>query len=116
MYKMRKIFVFIGLLVLLAVVFSTNTTALTQVKANQSKNDFSVEKINSSPFIQPHTISFTSLQGKGNNNNPIVRWYAAIVVLKPLIKKQLTTHSFSDQTISRSEKISILLFPFHFFW
>ena len=115
MYTMRKIIVFIGLLVLLSVVLSTNKTALPQVKANQSQTDFSVGKINSYPFIQPHTISFTSLQSKGNNN-PIVKWYAAIVVLKPLIKKQLATPSFSDQTISRSEKISILLFPFHFFW
>jgi hypothetical protein len=111
----RKIIAFLALIVVFVVVHHTAETTVAKKQATQSNLDFSAESIHCTAFIQPHTLSIVSLQSK-NYSNPIARWQDVFILESANILKINYLNTFLEQDINRCKKVSILLFPFHFFW
>jgi len=108
-------------LILLAVVaamfFVTNgeQDLAASIATEKSKSSYSDEGLHAFSFIQPkadHHVVSESKTGNGSFvktiHNPFVLAFG-FVVFKPLQK-------FLFQDSNRCESVSLLIFPFHFFW
>ncbi|MDG1872036.1 MAG: hypothetical protein P8I78_08765 [Flavobacterium sp.] len=111
----KKTVFFIGLIFLFFVAFSaTEYSSLIKVE-KQSSTKFSLESIQNPAFIQPQPHYTANVQLE-KDSNPIIKWQAAFLTASTAVKKLSCSKAYINQDINRCEKVSILLFPFHFFW
>jgi hypothetical protein len=111
----RKIVVLIGLSIAFSVAFNADETRIDKIQLEKSSPSFSDDKIHSSVFIQPQAITAFAINSK-TINNAIVKWLENFLIVIPDFKVQKHFNTFLNQDINRCEKVSILLFPFHYFW
>lgn len=115
MNRIQKIFVYIGLIILFLFAFSANKIAVSSIQPEKNKTSFSVEKNHSSVFIEPrahNSLSSTQKKTDFSVSKYLENFLAPISNLKIS-----NTHTFvANQDINRCEMVSLLLFPFHFFW
>ena len=115
MGKFWKFIVFAGLLIQFSFVYSANHDSRIYSKKDNTTT-FSKESLNVSHFVKPSI----------ERNNPNLKQNNRILVHISEFNTQLTLFSnfkennpkivLSDQDIDRCVKVSILLFPFHYFW
>lgn len=111
----RKIFVFIALLIVFSFASSVNEVSVSNLPVEKSKTSLSVEKVHSSAFIEPqasHNLSATSKNPNFSFSKYLENYLAPI----PDLKIGITFTFFANQDINRCEMVSLLLFPFHIFW
>ncbi|MBC7747233.1 MAG: hypothetical protein H7Z76_01405 [Methylotenera sp.] len=111
----RKTLVFIGLSIAFLFAFNANDVTVDSNKIEKSSSLVSVDSIHSSDFIQPQVSStFTSY--------PKTPDYTIAKYLENFLNVILDFNCstffirFAKQDINRCEMVSLLLFPFHFFW
>lgn len=111
----RKTISFIVLLVIFLVAFSATGNAMHIKIEKQSSPKFSLEHIQNTAFIQPQSVYTVALQLE-KESNPVIKWQSTFLTLNIKVAKLSCFNSYLNQDINRCEKVSILLFPFHFFW
>jgi hypothetical protein len=111
----RKIFVFIGLLIVFSFAFSANEVAIDNIQLETQESSLSVEKIHSSAFIEPQAGNHLSATSKTPDLS-FSKYLENYLVSIPDLKKGITFTFFANQDINRCEMVSLLLFPFHIFW
>ncbi|TDE43963.1 hypothetical protein E0I26_10100 [Flavobacterium rhamnosiphilum] len=111
----RKTLVFIGLLIAFLFAFSANETPIHTTQSEKSSSSVSVSSIYSSDFIQPQ-VSNTFTSYHKTPDYSIVKYLANFLIAIPDFKISTFFIRFAKQDINRCEMVSLLLFPFHFFW
>jgi hypothetical protein len=111
----RKTVVFIGLSLILLFAFTANQSVVEKIQLEKSSTSFSPDTIHSSVFIQPHATGTFSLHYK-TINSAIVKYFENFLIVTPDFKVSTFFTPYAKQDINRCEMVSLLLFPFHFFW
>ena len=111
----RKTIVFIGLSIAFLFAFNANESVVEKIQMEKSDSSFSVDGIHSSVFIQPQANnSFASTQK--NPDFSVSKYFENYLVVIPDLKIVTLFTPFANQDINRCEMVSLLLFPFHYFW
>ena len=111
----RKTLVFIGLSIALLFAFTANDATVDSNKIEKSSSSVSVDSIHSSDFIQPQVSNtFTSYHKTPDYTS--VKYLENFLIEIPDFKSSTFFIRFAKQDINRCEMVSLLLFPFHFFW
>lgn len=109
-----KFIVFTGLLLQFTFAYSANHDAvITFPKENNTQ--FGKESLSTSHFVQP-SIERGTPDLKHNNRIPVGLSENTILPLFSGLTEKNTKIVLSDQDIDRCVQVSILLFPFHYFW
>ncbi|HSD05940.1 hypothetical protein [Flavobacterium sp.] len=115
-----KFIVLVGLFVQLGFAHNANRNAMVSLQKvslqKESNTKFSKESLSASEFVQP-TISRGTLDLKHTNRVPAGIAHYPSELQSLTILRNITHKIFlSDQDIDRYNGVSILLFPFHYFW
>jgi hypothetical protein len=115
MGKFWKFIAFIGLLIQFSFAYSANhDVSFSQKKDNNSA--FSKESLNVCHFVQPN-IERSNPDLKHSNRIPVnIDNTNTALQLFSSFKESNLKIVLSEQDIDRCKKVSILLFPFHYFW
>jgi hypothetical protein len=109
-----KFIVFIGLLMQFSFAYSANhNETISFSKANNP--EFNKESLSTSHFVEP-SIERSNPDLKHNNRIPAGLAANTLLELFSSLKKNNAKIILSNQDINRCTKVSILLFPFHYFW
>ena len=111
-----KFIVFTGLLIQFTFAYSANhDTTITFQKENNT--EFGKESLSISHFVQP-SIARGTPDLKNSNRIPVGLINLCPTNLQSLLIFKDNTRKIvlSDQDIDRCNKVSILLFPFHYHW
>ena len=110
-----KFIVFTGLLIQFSFAYSANHDATISFQ-KESNTTFSKESLSVSHFVQPSIERGTPDQKHNtripvyiNNSNTLLPFFSSF-------RENNLKIVLSDQDIDRCAKVSILLFPFHYFW
>jgi hypothetical protein len=111
----KKTLIFIGLTLVFAFIFSANYTSVAKIQIEKQDSSFSIDSIHSSVFIQPKASnSLISLQKTTDFST--LKYFENYLVIIPDFKISSIFANFANQDINRCEMVSLLLFPFHYFW
>jgi hypothetical protein len=114
MRKFWKFIVFTGLLIQFSFAYSANHDVTISLKKDNN-TAFSKESLSVSQFVQPSTER-SNPDLKHNNRIPVSIGDSNTALLFSNFKEGNVKIVLSDQDINRCTKVSILLFPFHYFW
>jgi len=114
MRKFWKFIVFTGLLIQFSFAYSANHDVTISFKKDNN-TAFSKESLSVSHFVQP-SIERSNPDLKHNNRIPVNISDSNTPPLFSSFKENNLKIVLSDQDIDRCRKVSILLFPFHYFW
>jgi hypothetical protein len=116
MNLIRKIIIFSGLILLFMFAFTADKSTVGQTEQEKSSSSTITEKsIHSSVFIEP-TVSSTFVIHHKTTDTAIIKWFSTFLITIPDFKKYNFHNTFLYQDINRCTTVSILLFPFHYFW
>ena len=111
----QKTIIFIGLSIAFAFAFSANEISVNKIQIEKQDSSFSIDRIHSSVFIQPQgSINFASPQ-KTIDFSVAKYFENYLTVITDLKIGRFFSH-YANQDINRCEMVSLLLFPFHYFW
>ncbi len=111
----RKTLVFIGLSIVFLFASNANEFVVNKIQSAKTDSSISVDGIHSSVFIQPQANnSFASTQK--NPDFSVSKYFENYLVVIPDLKIVTLFTPFANQDINRCEMVSLLLFPFHYFW
>jgi hypothetical protein len=111
----RKTIFFIGLSIAFAFAFSANEVPVSKIQIEKQNSSFSIESTHSSVFIQPRASSSFATPQKTINFS-IVKYFENYLIVIPDYKIRRFFSLHVNQDINRCEMVSLLLFPFHYFW
>jgi hypothetical protein len=111
----RKTLVFIGLSIVFLFAFNANGSVVDKIQSAKTDSSISVDGIHSSVFIQPQTSSISTSPHKTPDFS-VSKYFENLLVVIPDLKIGASFTLFTNQDINRCEMVSLLLFPFHFFW
>ncbi|WP_268847282.1 hypothetical protein [Flavobacterium aestivum] len=111
----RKIIIFSGLLFLFTFAITANKSNSEQTKPEENNSTITAKGIHSSAFIVPRHGSTLIINHK-SVDSPIIKWVTPFLITIPGFKKYNFHNTYLNQDINRCIKVSILLFPFHYFW
>jgi hypothetical protein len=115
MGKFWKFIVFAGLLIQFSFAYCANHDSTIYPKKGNN-TAFSKESLSISLFVQP-SIERSNPDLKQNNRIPVqISDFNTWLPLFSSLKENNLKIVLSDQDINRCAKVSILLFPFHYFW
>lgn len=112
----RKIIVLNGLMLLFVFAFTADKSTIRHAEQEKtSSTTITTKSIHSSAFIEP-THSSTFIINHKSTDTPIAKWMTTFLITIPDFKKHNFHNTFFNQDINRCITVSILLFPFHYFW
>ena len=111
----RKTIIFIGLSIVFLFAFTANETVVEKIQLEKTNSSFSVDGIHSSVFIQPQAGS-TFASPQKTPDFSVSKYFENLLVVLPEVKIVNSITLFANQDINRCEMVSLLLFPFHYFW
>jgi hypothetical protein len=111
----QRTVVFIGLSIAFVFAFNADPISIEKNPLEKSSSSFSNENIHSSVFIQPQSSASFTLNCK-TGDYTITKWFENFLIATPDFKVLDCFNTFLNQDINRCEKVSLLLFPFHYFW
>ena len=115
MGKFWKFIVFTGLLIQFSFTYGANHDSTISLKKDNS-TEFSKESLRISYFVQP-SVERSNPDLKHNNRIPFnFSDFNTAIHLFSNFKENELKIVLSNQDINRCAKVSILLFPFHYFW
>ena len=109
-----KFIVFTGLLIQFSFAYSANHDATISFRKDNN-TAFSKESLSVSHFVQP-SIERSNPDLKHNNRIPVNIGDSNTAPLFSNFRENNPKIVLSDQDVDRCKKVSILLFPFHYFW
>ncbi|MET0759665.1 MAG: hypothetical protein ABWZ56_04545 [Flavobacterium sp.] len=111
----KKTLVFTVLSIVSLFAFKGEQDAITQIQQENSSSNFSNDSIHASAFIQPQVTNTFTVNHKADS--PVfIKWFDNFLFKIPDFKISKHLNTFLIQDINRCENVSLLLFPFHFFW
>ena len=115
MRRFWKFIVFTALLIQFSFAYSANQDVTISSRKDNS-TAFSKESLSVSHFVQP-SIERSNPDLKNSNRIPVnINDSNTTLPLFSSFKENNLKIVLSDQDIDRCTKVSILLFPFHYFW
>ena len=111
----KKTIIFIGLTLVFAFVFSANKTNVEKIQIEKNDSAFSVQSNHSLVFIQPQASNGLTFAQKTTDFS-VVKYFDNYLAVILDLKTSIPFTAFANQDINRCEMVSILLFPFHYFW
>lgn len=111
----RKIIIFSGLVLLFTFAITADKSSNKQTKTEENNSTITTKNIHSSAFIEP-THSSTLIINHKSTDTPIAKWMTTFLITIPVFKKYNFHNTYLNQDINRCITVSILLFPFHYFW
>jgi hypothetical protein len=111
----RKIIVFIGLSIVLLFAYTANESIVNKIQIEKTDSSLSADGIHSSVFIQPQA-STTLASTQKTPVFSVANYFQNYLVVLPDLKVVTFFATFANQDINRCEMVSLLLFPFHYFW
>jgi hypothetical protein len=111
----RKTIIFIGLSIVFLFAFNANESVVEKIQLEKTDSSLSVDGIHSSVFIQPQAVSSLASPDK-NPHFSVSKYFENLLVVIPDLKIDTLFTPFANQDINRCEMVSLLLFPFHYFW
>lgn len=111
----RKTIVFIGLSIAFLFAFNAKESIVDKIQMEKTDSSFSVDSIHSSVFIQPQANNFFASTQKTHDFS-VAKYFENYLVVIPDLKTDTHFTLFANQDINRCEMVSLLLFPFHYFW
>jgi hypothetical protein len=114
----RKTITFVGLLMLFLSAYNADKVSIDVIQPEKTGSNFTYDNIQTSAFIQPQGSFHVIADVKTNYPSPptLSKWFDAFLIVIPDYKIQRSISNFASQTLNQSKKISILLYPFHYFW
>ena len=109
-----KFIVFTGLLIQFSFAYSANHDATISFP-KENNTEFGKETLSTSHFIQP-SVERGTPDLKPNNRIPVGLNENTLLPLFSSLKENNLKIVLSNQDIDRCTEVSILLFPFHYFW
>ena len=106
-------------ILLLSVLFTTENAASATIPSNfpdQKEGQFSKESIHLSAILRTESMHSFVPNFKAGSSIVFLRITDEITFYPRGFKSKKLQKSFSRQDINRCEKVSIHLFPYHFFW
>ena len=114
MRKFWKFIVFTGLLIQFGFAYSANhDTTISFLKENNP--EINKESLSTTHFVLP-CIERGTPDLKHNNRIPVGLSENILLPIFSSLKENNLKITLSDQDIDRYNSVSILLFPFHYFW
>jgi len=111
----RKTLAFIGLSIVFLFASTANQSVVEKIQLEKTNSSLSVDGIHSSVFIQPQTASIFTSPHKTPDFS-VSKYFENLLVVIPDLKIGFVFILFANQDINRCEMVSLLLFPFHYFW
>lgn len=110
----RKTVIFVSLLIMAFFAVQANQATVQKIESEKSDTNFSNDYVDASDFIQPQA----SYQFAANikTSHPLVKWFDSLLMTIPAHQVVKSTSNFANQFLNQSKKISLLLYPFHYFW
>lgn len=115
MKKIWKFIIFVCLITQFGYAYNSNPN-ITSSFQKKNENILSKESLSSFHFVRPSIDKGTS-DFKHNNRIPAgLSNYATEFQTLPILRDNDFKIVLSEQDVNRCNKVSILLFPFHYFW
>jgi hypothetical protein len=111
----RKTIIFIGLSIVFLFALSANEAVVGDIQLEKTESSFSVDGVHSSVFILPQASSTFTAPNKTLDFS-VLKYFENLLVVIPDLKIGKFLTAFAKQDINRCEMVSLLLFPFHYFW
>jgi hypothetical protein len=111
----RKIIIFSGLMLLFIFAITADKSTVGQTEQEKTSSTITSKSIHSSVFIEPTLSSIFVIHHK-TTDTAIIKWVSTFLITIPDFKKYNFHNTFLYQDINRCITVSILLFPFHYFW
>ncbi len=111
----KKTILLIGLIVAFAFAFNANETVVEKIQIEKQDSSFSVDSSHSSVFIEPQTSNLIASTQKTVGYS-VAKYFENYLVAIPYLKISTHLTVYANQDINRCEMVSLLLFPFHYFW
>lgn len=111
----RKTVIFVSLLIAVLFAFQADQNVVQISELQKSEHTFSVDNNDALAFIQP-SVSYPILASTKTNYPAVLKWFDAILIEIPAYQSIAFANNFANQCFNQSKKLSILLYPFHFFW
>lgn len=111
----RKVIIFVGLLMLFLSAYNADKVIIDVIQPQKTESNFTPDSIKSSAFIQPQA-SFHVIADLKTNYPSLSKWFDTFLIVIPDYNIKKSIFNFADQIINQRKKISILLYPFHYFW
>lgn len=111
----RKTVIFVSLLIIAFFALQANEISIEKTEKTKTDTNFSVDFTDSLSFIQPQG----NYQFVGNIKTSypnIAKWFESVFLIIPVNKAVFSASNFSNQHSGHSTKLSLLLYPFHYFW
>ncbi|MCV9926842.1 hypothetical protein OIU83_04235 [Flavobacterium sp. LS1R49] len=113
----RKTIIFVGLLALFLSAYSADRIAIDAIQPQKSDSNFAYDSIQASAFILPQTAFHVIADAKTNHPSPTLsKWFDSFLIVIADCKIRISVSNFANQILNQSKKISLLLYPFHYFW
>ncbi|WP_264537039.1 hypothetical protein [Flavobacterium sp. N1736] len=111
----RKTVIFVSLLIMAFFAVQANQVTVQKIESEKSDTNFSNDYVDASDFIQPQaSYQFTA---NIKTIQPIlVKWFDSLLITIPAHQVVKSKSNFANQLLNQSRKISLLLYPFHYFW
>lgn len=117
MNRIRKVFFLLTFIVALAFASLANRATYDQIESKKTHCTFSAKKQQLHYFLQPDSNFHLATPTKSAESSIIkFKWFSSLLVTLPFQNSTKPTSNFSNPFIHQSANISILLYPFHFFW
>jgi hypothetical protein len=111
----KKTLIFTMLSIAFLLVFKADSKNIEKTNQENARSFYSNNNLHSSVFIQPHFTHSFIVHGKSNQPT-VTKWFTLFSYNTPNLKTQQSFHLFLRQDINRCVIVSLLIFPFHFFW
>lgn len=111
----QRTFIFIGLSIAFLFALHANEVVDGKSRLEKTESSFSIDGIHSSVFIQPQASSIFTAPNKTPDVS-VLKYFENLLIVIPDLKIGKFLIAFANQDINRCEMVSLLLFPFHYFW
>jgi hypothetical protein len=111
----HKTFIFISILFIGFFAIQAEQVTVEKIETKKSDTNFSKDHVDTSDFIQPQTSYHFAANIKLSQPG-LIKWFDSLLVLIPVHQLVNSVSNFTNQYTLQSKKISLLLYPFHYFW
>ncbi|HLF52073.1 hypothetical protein [Flavobacterium sp.] len=111
----KKTLVLTVLSIVLLFAFKGETNTIAEIQHENSNSNFSNDSIHASAFIQPQ-VTNTFVVNHKVDSPVFIKWFDNFLFKIPDFKILKHLNTFLVQDINRCQNVSLLLFPFHYFW
>nr|WP_315247457.1 hypothetical protein [uncultured Flavobacterium sp.] len=111
----RKTVIFLSLLIMGFFATQANHIAVQKIESQKTDTNFSKDFTDSQAFIQPQA-SYQFAANIKTEYPAVIKWFDSLLIAVPHYQAIKSASNFSNQFVTQSKKVLLMLYPFHFFW